>query len=88
MSEKERAILFIDARNLLGGSQNKNSSKKKAEFGYKETIDYFSKKFNLIRGYYYDGAPHKSQRSQRRERLYQQMITFISFQSSNAEKYD
>lgn len=72
MTTSERAIIFIDARNLIEGEKAFCSKEgKQSSLGYKELMDYFSSQFHLIRGYYYDGAPHKSQLSAGRKKLYQ-----------------
>lgn len=70
MNGKNKAIIFFDARNLLGGQKEHRNLGNKSDFGYKEIMDYFNKDFDVIRGYYYDGAPHKSQWSTEREALY------------------
>ena len=89
---KERAMIFIDARNLIGGEKLYNhQNQKNHRFGYKELMAWFGEKFHLIRGYYYDGAPHPTQRTKDREKLYhfirQQGITLrlkeIDFQKKN-----
>lgn len=59
----ERMIIFIDARNLLGGQEEFSNIVPKYQFGYSEMLAHFSKDFHIIRGYYYDGAPHESQQS-------------------------
>jgi len=71
MPYKEKAMIFIDARNLIQGEKEHNSrTSTNYRFGYKQIMDFFNSKQNVIRGYYYDGAPHKSQRSKDRERFY------------------
>lgn len=68
---KEKAMIFIDARNIIKGEKTHNQENAgHSKFGYKELMNFFNNRFNVIRGYYYDGAPHKSQRSSARESLY------------------
>jgi uncharacterized LabA/DUF88 family protein len=71
---KEKAILFMDARNIIKGQESfNNGSEWKSDFGYKEMIDFFNEQYQIIRGYYYDGAPHKSQMSDDRKKFYRLM---------------
>lgn len=67
----ERAIFFIDARNILGG-QNKHRQITDPNYtvGYAEIIDYLRKDYRVIRGYYYDGAPHHTQRTSEKMRFF------------------
>lgn len=57
----DRVIFFIDARNILGGRDTHREKVPGYDFGYKELSDYLKSEFKVIRGYYYDGAPHHSQ---------------------------
>ena len=59
----ERAIFFIDARNIMGGCREHQRNNPNYAFGYKEIVDYLKQDYHVIRGYYYDGAPHQSQRT-------------------------
>jgi len=71
--DQDRAIFFIDARNILGGqSEYQRNGNPNYQFGYKEIVDYMNQKRNykVIRGYYYDGAAHPSQRTVDKERFF------------------
>ena len=62
--------MFIDARNLLGGQKEFRKQHPDFTFGYKELIQHFEKDHTVIRGYYYDGAPHKSKQSPDKKRFF------------------
>ena len=64
---QERMMIFIDARNIYEGQKNYNKIPgTKYVFGYQEMMNFFAEKYRVIRGYFYDGAPHKNQRSEGR----------------------
>lgn len=70
----EKLVIFIDARNIKSSQDNYNrENKADFIFGYKELMNYFKNRYNLIRGYFYDGAPHISQQSEERRRFYQEL---------------
>lgn len=59
----DRAIFFIDARNVLGGRDEHRKTVASYDFGYPEIVAFLKRDYQVIRGYYYDGAEHHSQRS-------------------------
>jgi uncharacterized LabA/DUF88 family protein len=59
----DRAIFFIDARNLLGGRDEHRKISAGYDFGYEQLVTFLGAQYKVIRGYYYDGAEHHSQRS-------------------------
>jgi len=70
MINQERAVIFFDARNLIKGQETFREKGYFSNFGYREIMDYFSRQFHIIRGYYYDGAPHSSQLSEDRKKFF------------------
>ena len=58
MPSKEKAVVFFDARNIIEGQKSFNSKARgfRSNYGYKEIMDFFCSRFNVVRGYYYDGA--------------------------------
>jgi uncharacterized LabA/DUF88 family protein len=54
----ERMMIFIDARNIKSSQEKFNGRNGNFIFGYKETIEFFSNNYQVIRGYFYDGSPH------------------------------
>ena len=67
----ERMIIFIDARNIKSSQDTYNRiNRSNFILGYKEVMDFFSKKFHIIRGYFYDGAAHISQQTLERKKFY------------------
>ena len=71
MISSQRMMIFIDARNIKSSLDTYNKENKSSlNFGYKELVDYFSSKYHIIRGYFYDGSPHISQQSDVRKAFY------------------
>ncbi len=67
----ERMIIFIDARNIKSSQETYNKENKdNFIFGYREMMNFFNNKYHVIRGYFYDGAPHVSQQSYERQGFY------------------
>mgnify|MGYP006279750077 FL=1 len=67
---EERAMIFIDGRNIIQGQKTYRKEGNRSDFGYSELMEYFAIHYKVIRGYYYDGAPHPSQYTPEREKLY------------------
>ncbi len=74
VSVPNRMIIFIDARNIKSSQENYNTQNgDNFVFGYKEMMDFFNSKFDVIRGYFYDGAPHESQQTFDRKGFYNEI---------------
>jgi len=70
----ERMMIFIDARNIYEAEKEYNlRAEQHFVLGYKEMINFFAKKYKVIRGYFYDGAPHPSQRTPEREQFFRDL---------------
>lgn len=67
--DKDRAIFFIDARNIIGGGRNYGVSR----IIYKNLVEVLARRYKIIRGYYYDGAPHKKERTVEKERFFESL---------------
>jgi uncharacterized LabA/DUF88 family protein len=67
----ERMVVFFDARNIKKSNETyRASANSNFTFGYKEIMTFFQQKYRVIRGYFYDGAPHKSHRTTGRDNFY------------------
>ena len=70
----DRMIIFIDARNLIKANECHNAlMKDNFSFNYRMMMQYFQRKYKVIRGYFYDGAPHKSEQTKERIRFYNEL---------------
>lgn len=70
----KRIIIFIDARNIKSSQDNFNKQyKDNFVFGYREMMRFFSTKYDVIRGYFYDGASHESQQTFKRIGFYNEL---------------
>ena len=66
----DRAIFFVDARNIIGGRDEHRRRVAAHDFGYTELVAFLRREYQVIRGYYYDGAPHRKQRTTEREKFF------------------
>jgi uncharacterized LabA/DUF88 family protein len=70
MPTDEKAMVFFDARNIIKGQEEYRKTGGQSDFGYPEIMEFFRKRFNVVRGYYYDGAPHRSERTKGRQSFF------------------
>jgi len=48
-AHKEKAMLFLDARNLIEGQKSFRKLGGRSNFGYPQIINYFNEQFHVIR---------------------------------------